>query len=863
MPDNTSNSWPPGASEMPRRIREYDWTATALGPIVDWPQSLKTSLDNCLASGFPGFIWWGPELIELHNDAALMILRAKHPAALGQSAKELWTEVWSAVDSLVEHVLTTGEPITAEDMSLEPVRGFGNEVAYFTFCYSALHDESGAIAGVKVVVIETTNDVLTRERLRASEERQAFLLTLHDTLRPLADPAAVQRTAMRMVADRTGALRALYFDVDPDGDRITSTEGFDNAPLVLTRQFRITDFACWMAEAFVAGETIVVENTETDPRIDESGRAAFRALGARAAMGVPLVKDDRLVAVIAINHAEPYAWSKEELRLMEVLAERTWAAVEHAQADTALRASESRLQFALGAADMGTFVWYPRENRGIFDERMLMLFGLESGARLNFFRQLGELIIPEDRSNYSAAVARALDPTGDGILRCELRIVRANDQAKRWIAMMGQTKSAGNPPEGVSLTGVCLDITERKRRESHQQFTIALFRRLGQMTQPEEIEQTAIEIVGAYFGVSRCYIAYVDDNEHLSIQREYRDPRTTTSAISETELRDFVNREAIEQYMLGIPFAIEDVRIDPRSAENAASFAAFEIRSYVSTSIFSRGRLAALFLLSHREPRVWEADEQILLREIATHVFPLIQRARVELELRAREESLQQQISVATTELRMLSRQRLQVQEEERRYLARELHDEIGQSLTGLSLILNPTDSLSPDRLHEARKIVADLTGQIRQLSVDLRPATLDDFGLAPTLSGLLDRFEHRTGIMVELRHEGIERRFPSSVEITAYRIVQEALTNVARHAATDRAIVQLFADETVLTISVQDKGQGFDTTARTAGIGLVGMRERTQLLGGTLTIDTTPGEGVIVFADLPLVDRMNTEEPI
>jgi signal transduction histidine kinase len=119
----------------------------------------------------------------------------------------------------------------------------------------------------------------------------------------------------------------------------------------------------------------------------------------------------------------------------------------------------------------------------------------------------------------------------------------------------------------------------------------------------------------------------------------------------------------------------------------------------------------------------------------------------------------------------------------------------------------------------------------------------------------LLERYHTRTGVTVTLRHEGVERRFPAPVEIAAYRIVQEALTNIARYASSAPAIVQLLADEVALTIVIRDTGPGFDLAALIPGSGLGGMRERAELLGGALTVDSRPGEGVAITAEIPLGD--------
>ncbi len=203
--------------------------------------------------------------------------------------------------------------------------------------------------------------------------------------------------------------------------------------------------------------------------------------------------------------------------------------------------------------------------------------------------------------------------------------------------------------------------------------------------------------------------------------------------------------------------------------------------------------------------------------------------------------------------LRVLSRRLLVVQEDERRSLARELHDEIGQVLTGLSYQLASVQAQPGDAaLAEAQATVQALTNQVRQLSLELRPVMLDSYGLLAAIKWYIERFQPRTGITVHLRHDGSDRRFAPEVEIAAFRVVQEALTNVARHAGVTEAWVTLFGERSLLVI-IHDQGQGFAPGRSTESSGLGGMRERVTLLGGTFVLETAPGAGVHITAEFPL----------
>lgn len=248
-----------------------------------------------------------------------------------------------------------------------------------------------------------------------------------------------------------------------------------------------------------------------------------------------------------------------------------------------------------------------------------------------------------------------------------------------------------------------------------------------------------------------------------------------------------------------------------------------------------------------------------------------LRKAHDELELRVRERTAElsaansqliEQIAErhrAEKELRRLSNRLVEVQELERRNIARELHDEIGQLLTGLKLVIEMAPRLPQDQLsgqyEKAQTLVNELIGRVRDLSLDLRPAMLDDLGLLHALLWHFERYTSQTAIRVSLTHTGIEgHRLRPEIETAAYRIVQEALTNVARHAKVGEVKVGVSADAENLSLQISDRGVGFevvDAVESGASSGLTGMRERAHLLGGTLKIESV--EGVTITAILPL----------
>jgi PAS domain S-box-containing protein len=217
------------------------------------------------------------------------------------------------------------------------------------------------------------------------------------------------------------------------------------------------------------------------------------------------------------------------------------------------------------------------------------------------------------------------------------------------------------------------------------------------------------------------------------------------------------------------------------------------------------------------------------------------------------------QLRKARSRLQALSTQLVQLQEEERRSIARELHDEVGQLLTGLRLMIEREEggeTTAPRA--EMMRVVQELIQRVRDLSMSLRPPMLDELGLLPTLLWQIERFERQTGLQVEFRHAKLDRRFATETELTAFRIIQEGLTNVARHARVGHANVKAWADDKSLWARLEDEGQGFDVNAALAAhsSGLSGMAERARLLGGRLTIESTPGRGTRITTELPAKQR-------
>ena len=260
-----------------------------------------------------------------------------------------------------------------------------------------------------------------------------------------------------------------------------------------------------------------------------------------------------------------------------------------------------------------------------------------------------------------------------------------------------------------------------------------------------------------------------------------------------------------------------------------------------------------------------------------------LERMRVELRhsidgIAEANRDLEQRVDARTSELNALYRKLqereewreellrkvISAQEDERRRLARELHDETSQTLSALAMKIEtaltawPTNA-SRDRLLEAKTLTVRTIEELHRLIFDLRPSVLDDLGLLSAIRWYAERHLERRGITVHFEFSGAEGRKPPELETALFRVVQETITNIAKHARAETVLIQILERDDQVSIEIEDDGEGFDPAslpppaARERGLGLLGMRERVELFGGTFEIDSAPGSGTRIAITVPL----------
>ncbi|HNB54163.1 MAG TPA: GAF domain-containing sensor histidine kinase, partial [Anaerolineales bacterium] len=284
----------------------------------------------------------------------------------------------------------------------------------------------------------------------------------------------------------------------------------------------------------------------------------------------------------------------------------------------------------------------------------------------------------------------------------------------------------------------------------------------------------------------------------------------------------------------------------------------FGVKTALCVPIIAAGEEVLGFVELHnkqdgREPFTW--SDVSFMESLANSTAVAIRNAR-----------LMQELEAQRAQLQALSAQQITLLEEERRRIARELHDETGQALIGIKLGLQVLAHKIPPEipgLHEEvdllRQQLNQSTSQIKSIAQALRPPILDELGLEIALNQCITDFRKRTNLQTHFdsfAESDLTPRLPQEAETVCYRIVQEALTNVARHAQASQVWIALAMQPGFVQLSVRDNGQGFDPhRPLTPGLGLLGMQERAKLVGGEMSIESAPGAGTVLTVIIPLAE--------
>jgi signal transduction histidine kinase len=284
---------------------------------------------------------------------------------------------------------------------------------------------------------------------------------------------------------------------------------------------------------------------------------------------------------------------------------------------------------------------------------------------------------------------------------------------------------------------------------------------------------------------------------------------------------------------------------------------------YAGIPLIAKDQIFGVLDIFLEDTEYISGDHKSFLFALANQVASALSNALLfESEIAARKTSarLFNQAKGDRERLRVLTKKLVEAQEKERREIARELHDQTSQALVYLKIVLGllRVEASDPqkvsERVAELNQITEDILNDLHRLAADLRPGTLDLFGLVPALQQYISNLSNKPGPKVNFTCLNVDQRFPPEVEVHLFRLVQEAVTNIFRHAHATNADILLSASQDKITLRVADDGIGFifDEAIQKERLGLIGMRERVEMLGGTFQVDSTPDSGTQILIEVP-----------
>ena len=519
-------------------------------------------------------------------------------------------------------------------------------------------------------------------------------------------------------------------------------------------------------------------------------------------------------------------------------------------AEDSLREKEERLRMALDAAHMFTWEWTPHNDAVI----AAPYFQQWLGARPSTMESYLEVVHPDDSEPMREQINRAVR---EGVEhRQDFRFINAAGQTL-WFATTSRSfydEQSGH----TRLIGVTQEITERVRMRLEREQLLELERharvqleaavqRLTTIQAVTEAAVTTLElkdllqtmlerVCTRLKGDAAAILLLSEDNQTLVVKAAYGFETAPLGA-----------QLALGQGLLGqiaasgVPLLVNDLPKNDLSKNAAGSgltgLLGQRTRSLIGAPLQVGGRIIGVLHTGAGRPQAFAQEDLGLLSVLADRMASAIDRARLHSEVREGRDRLQ-----------TLSRRLMDAQETERRRIARELHDETGQALTAVKINLQSLkrrsgDLLLAERLDDSITIVEESLNSIRNISHELRPSILDDLGLIAALRWYVDRQAQRAGFLPHFRAPAGEERWPTEIETACFRIVQEAITNIIRHAAASRVWVEVQQTPQEYRLVVRDDGIGFNIKAAREhavqghSLGLLGMQERAQLAGGQFEI--------------------------
>lgn len=328
--------------EMGRRIANFDWRATPLGPIGSWSQSLRAVVAFLLHSPVPLVMLWGDEGTMIYNDGYSRFAVDNHPRILGMPVRAAWPEVADFNDNVMK-IRLAGGTLAYKDHVLRLNRTGVFEDVWLNLDYSPVYDDAGEPAGVMAIVVEVTDAVRSAAALRASEARLRFLDRLGRAIAIRTSADNILSIVTRMTGEELGVSICAYADMDEDQDGFTIRGDWvaEGARSIVGR-YSLAAFGDLAVRSLRAGRPLIVNDNLAELPVEAA--ATFRSIGVGATICMPLVKEGRLTALMAVHHRAAHHWTEAELATLRDVTERSWAHIERVATEAELRTAAERLK---------------------------------------------------------------------------------------------------------------------------------------------------------------------------------------------------------------------------------------------------------------------------------------------------------------------------------------------------------------------------------------------------------------------------------------------------------------------------------------------------------------------------------------
>jgi PAS domain S-box-containing protein len=762
-------------------------------------------------------------------------------------------------DFLENQVIAPLKKKGVHEVELEMVNKTGKNF-YAHLSLSLLRDHTNTVTGMIGYTKDITAQVEAQAELKARAQQQAVIVKLGQRALEGVDLYELMDEAVSVVASTLDVELCKILELSGDGESLLLRAGVGWQDGIVGHTLLDAGEGSQAGYTLQSNEPVVVENLHQEQRFD----APKLLLDHDVISGIstPIRENKRPFGVLGAHTTRKRNFSVDDINFIQAVANVLAGAINRKRYEEALKESELRFRTQYKATPVATYTW---RNTGQDFELIDYNDAAEEFTNGHIVEFLGRSV--------TDMYAHAPDVLED-FKRC------FNEQQAIKREMVYRSLISGKvgrfsvnyvyiPPDLVMVHTE--DITERKRKEEERSRLLAIERQARHSAEamreataalsvtldfPQVMDAILVNLKKVVPYSHACLVLEQDTALRVMACKGFPDSSVIVDKEYPRDDEEFYSEIRRSAGPLVLSDAQEISRRKCCRGEGVA-------RSWIGVPFVVTGKIIGFLSIDSHLPNAYGQTEAALAQTFANQAAVVIENAR-----------LFEQVNTGRERLRLLTKKVVDVQEQERQRVSRELHDEIGQTLTAVKLSIQALQhqespiEMAP-RLVDTIKIIEQALQQVRRLSLDLRPTLLDDLGLVATLRWYVDRQAKWGGFESKFTARPLEMRLPWELETTCFRIVQEALTNAMRHAHPQNVHIELLLDDDVLKLNIQDDGVGFDVASafeRAASgfsMGLLGMQERVSLMGGELSIKSLRGEGTIVRAIFPVywMQRINHRE--